>query len=232
MLVHQTTLDPSPCPGHRRQEGCGLLLRQVETAQDCCFHGHSSSNHRQTFRSQCCLSRCYLMLKTKLNMNLKTTYMMWRTRAHWKSANLELVLHEWGFGSLGCKTNWSAPSQPWFRPCPHSLHSWTEDQKRSEPSWEDHIMNSLIITEANLFGTSIDDDTVWATLLDGVNHTSSSFRCTCWLSCCMNMETSLSTWLCCSTTPARSCPPQCTYTWETSKMIPSNWMQINETYYF
>lgn len=27
----------------------------------------------------------------------------------WESANLESVLHEQGFGSLGCRTDWSAP---------------------------------------------------------------------------------------------------------------------------
>lgn len=31
------------------------------------------------------------------------------TPGTWRSANLELVLHEWGFGSLGCMTDWSAP---------------------------------------------------------------------------------------------------------------------------
>lgn len=44
-------------------------------------------------------------------------------------------------------------------------------------------------------------------------HTSSSLRWTCWLSWGRKIDTSLSTWLCCSTTPPHSCPPQCTYTW-------------------
>lgn len=61
----------------------------------------------------------------------------------------------------------------------------------------------------------MDEETEEVELDVGLVHTSSSLRWTCWLSRGRKIETSLSTWLCCSTTPPHSCPPQCTYTWKT-----------------
>lgn len=47
--------------------------------------------------------------KQNSGMNFKTLLVKEVTPGTWRSANLELVLHEWGFGSLGCTTDWSAP---------------------------------------------------------------------------------------------------------------------------
>lgn len=66
----------------------------------------------------------------------------------------------------------------------------------------------------------MDEETEEVELDVGLVHTSSSLRWTCWLSWGRKIETSLSTWLCCSTTPPHSCPPQCTYTWNVSGKTP------------
>lgn len=66
----------------------------------------------------------------------------------------------------------------------------------------------------------MDEETEELGLDVGFVHTSSSLRWTCWLSWGRKIDTSLSTWLCCSTTPPHSCPPQCTYTWNTSGKTP------------
>lgn len=109
VLVHQTTLDPSPCPSHRRQEGCGPPLRQVETAQDCCFHGHNSSNHHQTFRYQCYLSRLTLRTKVMQEFFIKKTHLTWRRKSHqksgsqptWRWFSMNGALDHWAAGQTG-----------------------------------------------------------------------------------------------------------------------------------